>query len=328
MDYKFFGRTGMKISRVAMGSMKIGSVISEQDSFKLLDTAVDLGINLIDTANCYGTPVHNPDQGYRGLTETVFGKWFAQGGGRREKIILSTKIYNEMDDPLEGPNDYPGLSAPKIRKHIDDCLRRLQTDYIEIMHMHMYPGHTTNPWDEIWEAFEIAKFQGKIDYVSSSNFTTYQICEAQFAAKQRGMFGLAGEQHHFNLFNRVPELEIFPAVTKLGLGVLTWCPMEDGLLTEFGEEILPKLPFHPAKRMNQIKAFKELCGEMGEKPSDVGVAWIINNPAVSAPLLGPENPDMLKSSMRALEIKLDEDVLKRLDEIFPPIEGRANGNIF
>ena len=325
MEYKYLGRTGIKVSRVGMGSMKIGSIISEKDSFRLLDTAIDLGVNLLDTANCYGTPVHNPSMGYRGLTEVVIGKWFAQGGGRREKILISTKIFNEMADPLEGPNDYTGLSASRIRKHIDDCLRRLQTDHIELMHMHNYPGHTANPWDEILEAFEIARYQGKIDYVSSSNFTTYQICEAQFTAKHRGMFGLANEQHHYNLFNRTPELELFPAVTKLGLGVLTWCPMEDGLLTEVGDDLLPKMPFHPMKRMPQIKAFKALCNEMGEKPSDVGVAWIISNPTVSAPLLGPETPEMLKSSMRALEIKLEPEILKRLDEIFPPLDGKANG---
>jgi aryl-alcohol dehydrogenase-like predicted oxidoreductase len=328
MEYRYLGRTGMKVSRVGMGSMKIGSFISEKDSYKLLDTAIDLGINLLDTANCYGTPIHKPDVGYRGLTEEIFGKWFAQGGGRREKTILSTKISNEMKDPLEGANDYPGLSAPKIRKHIDDCLRRMQTDHIEIMHMHDYPGHTANPWDEVWEAFEVARYQGKIDYVSSSNFTTYQLCEAQFAAKQRGIFGLANEQHHYNLFNRTPELELFPAVNALGLGVLTWCPMEDGLLTEVGDELLPKMPFHPTKRMPQIKAFKALCAEMGEKASDVGIAWIINNPGVSAPLLGPETPEMLKSSMRALEIKLDANVLKCLDEIFPPLDGKANGAFF
>jgi len=328
MEYKYFGRTGMKISRVGMGTMQFGSSIPEKEAFKLLDTAVDLGINLIDTANSYGQNVHDPSIGHRGYCEEIIGKWFAQGGGRREKIMICTKIFNEMEDPDEGPNDYPGLSKPRIRKHIDDCLRRLQTDHIELMLMHNYPNHTTAPWDEIWEAFEIAQYQGKIDYVCSSNYTTYQLCEAQFEAKKRGLFGLAGEEHHYNLFTRLPEMEVFPAAEKMGLGIITWCPMENGLLTEFGEEMLERLPFHPRKRLPQIQAFKALCAEMGEKPSDVGIAWILNNPVVTAPLLGPDNPEMLVNSMHAFDIKLDDEILARLDEIFPPVEGRANSGLF
>lgn len=328
MEYKYFGRTGMKISRVGMGTMQFGSTIPEKEAFKLLDTAVDMGINLIDTANSYGQNVHDPSIGHRGYCEEIIGKWFAQGGGRREKIMICTKIFNEMDDPDEGPNDYPGLSKPRIRKHIDDCLRRLQTDHIELMLMHNYPDHTSAPWDEVWEAFEIAQYQGKIDYVCSSNYTTYQLCEAQFEAKKRGLFGLAGEEHHYNLFTRLPELEVFPAAEKMGLGIITWCPMENGLLTEFGEEMLERLPFHPRKRLPQIQAFKALCAEMGEKPSDVGIAWILNNPVVTAPLLGPDNPEMLVNSMHAFDIKLDAEILARLDEIFPPVEGRANSGLF
>lgn len=327
MEYQYFGRTGMKVSRLGMGSMQFGSTISEKDAFRLLDTAVDLGINLFDTADSYGQNVHNPNIGHRGLGEEIFGRWFAQGD-RRNKVILSTKIFNEMNDPDEGPNDYPGLSAPRIRKHIDDCLRRLQTDHIELLFMHNYPNHNEQPWEEVWEAFQFAKAQGKVDYICSSSFTTYQLCEAQFNAKQRGMFGLAGEQHHYNLFTRTAELEVFPAAEKLGLGVITWCPMENGLLTEYGEEILPTLPFHPMSRMLQIQAFKKLCAEMGERPSDVGIAWILNNPVVSAPLLGPDTPEMLEASMRALEIKLDDEVLKKLDEIFPPLGVRANSGLF
>ena len=177
-----------------------------------------VGINFFDTANVYGR-----SKG-RGATEEIVGRWFAQGDGRRERTVLATKLYVDMGDwPNEGR-----LSALNIRRACDASLRRLQTDYIDLYQMHHIDRDT--PWDEIWEAMEVLRAQGKILYVGSSNFAGWHIAKAQAAAAERHFMGLVSEQSLYNLIARKVELEVLPAAADFGVGVIPWSPLQGGLL--------------------------------------------------------------------------------------------------
>src|ERR1700730_15307159 len=172
MKYVHLGRTGLKGSRPLLGTMNFGQATAEKDAFRIMDAALDAGINFFDTANGYGGEK-------RGLTEEIIGRWFAQGGGRRERVVLATKVYGSMEDPNEGPNMASGLSAYKIRKHLDGSLKRLQTDHIELYQMHHVDRNTT--WDELWEVFQSLVQQGTVDYIGSSNFAGWHLALAQSA---------------------------------------------------------------------------------------------------------------------------------------------------
>jgi len=317
MEYTQLGRTALKVSRICLGTMNFGPHTNEADSFAIMDQALELGINFFDTANVYGWKLGE------GITEKIVGRWFALGGGRREKVVLATKVYNRMG---EGPNE-SRLSALHIRKACDDSLRRLQTDYIDLYQMHHVDR--TAPWEEIWQAMEILVQQGKVLYVGSSNFAGWHITQAQEAAKARHFLGLVSEQSIYNLSNRMLELEVVPACRAYGLGLILWSPLGGGLLAgalrkaaegrRAGEAMQKQIDQH----RGQLEAYEALCAELGEAPADVGLAWLLHNPVVTAPIVGPRTIMQLESSLRAVEIKLSDDVLKRLDEIWPGPGGEA-----
>ncbi|MGG1878229.1 aldo/keto reductase [Paenibacillus cisolokensis] len=320
MQYTSLGKSGMKVSRLCLGTMNFGPSTDEQEAFRIMDAAVDAGINFFDTANIYGWGENS------GLTETIIGRWFKLGGGRREKVVLATKVYGSMSDPLDGPNNEAGLSAYKIRRHLEASLKRLQTDHIELYQMHHVDPSVT--WDELWGAFEVAVSQGKIGYVGSSNFAGWHIALAQAAAKERHFLGLVSEQHKYNLNCRLPELEVLPAAKELGLGVIPWSPLDGGLL---GRNALLKVEGSRSggnterieQHRQQLEAFAALCQELGEPQDNVALAWLLANEAVTAPIIGPRTLEQFESSLRCLDVKLDESVLKRLDEIFPGLGGAA-----
>ncbi|MEK3733884.1 MULTISPECIES: aldo/keto reductase [Paenibacillus] len=320
MQYTSLGKSGMKVSRLCLGTMNFGPSTDEQEAFRIMDAAVDAGINFFDTANIYGWGENS------GLTETIIGRWFKLGGGRREKVVLATKVYGSMSDPLDGPNNEAGLSAYKIRRHLEASLKRLQTDHIELYQMHHVDPSVT--WDELWGAFEVAVSQGKIGYVGSSNFAGWHIALAQAAAKERHFLGLVSEQHKYNLNCRLPELEALPAAKELGLGVIPWSPLDGGLL---GRNALLKVEGSRSggnterieQHRQQLEAFAALCQELGEPQDNVALAWLLANEAVTAPIIGPRTLEQFESSLRCLDVKLDESVLKRLDEIFPGPGGAA-----
>src|SRR5215204_5843484 len=218
MDYTQLGRTGLKVSRLCLGTMNFGPKTTEEDSFVIMDKAHDLGINFFDTANVYGWKLGE------GWTEQIIGRWFAQGGGRREKTVLATKLYGDMGD---WPND-GRLSALNVRRACDASLRRLQTDYIDLYQMHHVDRDT--PWDEVWQAMELLVAQGKVLYVGSSNFAGWHLVQANEAAKRRGSLGLVSEQSLYNLRARMVELEVLPAAEAYGIGVIPWSPLGGGLL--------------------------------------------------------------------------------------------------
>lgn len=199
MEYTHLGRTGLKVSRVCLGTMNFGPVTNEEDSFAIMDRALDAGINFFDTANVYGW------KRGEGITENIIGRWLKQGGGRREKIVLATKVYGVMGDwPNEGR-----LSAYHIRRACEESLRRMQTDHIDLYQMHHIDRDT--PWEEVWQAMEQLVREGKVIYVGSSNFAGWHIAQANETARARHFMGLVSEQSLYNLNARMIELEVIPA---------------------------------------------------------------------------------------------------------------------
>ena len=309
MEYVNLGRTGLKVSRLCLGTMNFGPFTSEEDSFAIMDKALELGIQFFDTANVYGWKLGE------GITENIIGRWFAQGGGRREKVVLATKVFARMG---EGPNDRR-LSAFHIRQAVEGSLRRMQTDYIDLYQFHHIDRET--PWEEIWQAIEVLVQQGKVLYAGSSNFAGWQIAQAQGEAKARHFMGLVSEQSLYNLKDRMIELEVVPACRAFGLGIIPWSPLAGGLLggvlkkTEGGRRAREDRQKDIEKYRPQLEQYEAFCAELGEQPADVALAWMLHNKAITSPIIGPRVMDQLTGALRALEIKLSEDALKRLDEI-------------
>jgi aryl-alcohol dehydrogenase-like predicted oxidoreductase len=297
--------------------MNFGWHTSEKDSFALMDKALEMGINFIDTANVYGWK-----QG-EGITEQIIGRWLAQGNGRREKIVLATKVYNKMG---EGPNDL-NLSAYHIRRACEDSLRRLKTDVIDLYQMHHIDRLT--PWEEVWQAMEQLVREGKVLYAGSSNFAGWNIAQAQYEAQKRSFMGLVSEQSLYNLATRTIELEVIPACREFGLGLIPWSPMEGGLLSgalqkaKEGRRSEKRTMDLIKKHRKQLEKYEPLCRKIGAKPGDVALAWLLHNPAVTSPIMGPRNLDQLTGAVRALKLKLSEDTFKKLDEIWPGPGGEA-----
>lgn len=319
MQYAHLGRTGLSVSRICLGTMNFGPVTSREDSFAIMDSAHAHGINFFDSANVYGW-------NDKGLTERIVGEWFAQGDGRRERTVLATKLYGDMGD---WPNDGK-LSALNIRRACDASLKRLQTDYIDLYQMHHVDRST--PWDEIWEAMEVLRNQGKVIYVGSSNFAGWHLAQAQEAASRRGQLGLVSEQSIYNLVERTVELEVLPAAEAYGIGVIPWSPLHGGLLGGVIRKMADGTTSRSAsgraaealeRHRPAIEAWERFCAERGEDPADVALAWLLHQPAVTAPIVGPRTGAHLDGALKALDITLDEAALARIDEMFPGPGGTA-----
>jgi NDP-hexose 2,3-enoyl reductase len=318
MDYTHLGRSGVSVSRLCLGTMNFGAFTDVADAQQIMDRALEHGVSFFDTANTYGRP---PAEG---VTEQIIGDWLAAGAGRRDRIVLATKLYGGKG---EWPNDR-FLSAVNIRRSCEDSLRRLRTDHIDLYQMHHVDRAT--PWEEIWEAMTVLRAQGKIIYVGSSNFAGWHIAQAQEAARRHGAFGLVSEQSLYNLAARSVELEVLPACAGYGLGVLPWSPLHGGLLAGIlrkeggsGRSGGGRAAATLAGMRSQVEAYEAFCADVGEDPAHVGLAWLLHQPAVTAPIVGPSSLAQLERSLRALEIRLDEKSLGRLDEIFPGPGGPA-----
>ncbi|WP_080839672.1 aldo/keto reductase [Cohnella massiliensis] len=320
MQYTYLGRSGLKVSKLCLGTMNFGAETDEKEAFRIMDAALDSGINFFDTANGYG------GAGHQGRTEEIIGRWFAQGGGRREKVVLATKFYGIMGDENDGPNDERGLSAYKLRRHLEGSLRRLRTDHVELYQMHHVDRNVS--WDEIWEAYDVALYQGKIGYAGSSNFAGRDLVKAQYEAAKRNKLGLVSEQHKYSLLCRLPELEVLPAAEELGIGVIAWSPLDGGLLGGNALRPLPGSnrsgnPDRVAKHRPQLEAFEKLAREFGESEANIALAWTLLHPAMTAPIIGPRTQEQLESALKVVDIELDAPTLERLDEIFPGPGGEA-----
>ena len=324
IQHRRLGKHGVLVSNICLGTMNFGWHTTEQDAFAIMDRALELGINFFDTADVYGW------EGQRGDTEKIIGNWFALGDGRRDAVVLATKVFNTMqiDGTRPEPNtDGRNLSAYKIRKHCEGSLKRLQTDFIDIYQMHHVDRDC--PWDETWQAFDALVKQGKIAYVGASNFAGWDIATGCQEASRRGLMGLVSEQSIYHLDNRTVELEVIPACRHYGLGLIPWSPLASGLLggvlekIEGGRRMDEKFRERVESKRPQLERYEALCAEMGEKPATVALAWLLHNPVVTAPIIGPRTMEQLESAIRATEITLDDDVLTKLDEIFPGPGGEA-----
>lgn len=317
MEYTHLGRTGLKVSRLCLGTMNFGPQTSEADSFSIMDKALEVGINFFDTANVYGQKLGE------GITEQIIGRWFSKGGGRREKVVLATKVFGRMG---EWPNER-ALSAYHIRRACDESLRRLQTDHIDLYQMHHIDRET--PWDEIWQAMGTLVQQGKIIYVGSSNFAGWHITEAMETARARHFMGLVCEQSLYNLNARTVELEVIPACAHYGVGLIPWSPLAGGLLggalekAAIGRRSRERAIEDAEKNRAKLEPYENLCRDLGEKPAEVALAWLLKNPVVTAPIIGPRTLDQLVGSLHSLEIDLSAEVMRKLDEIFPGPGGQA-----
>lgn len=317
MEYRHLGRAGVKVSRLCLGTMNFGPETGEADSYAIMDRALDVGLNFFDTANVYGW------KRGEGITEQIIGRWLAQGGGRRERIVLATKVYGIMGD---GPNDRR-LSAYHIRRACEGSLRRLQTDHIDVYQMHHIDRETS--WDEIWQAMEQLVREGKILYAGSSNFAGWQIAQANGVAARRNFHGLVSEQSLYNLNARTVELEVVPACRAFGLGLIPWSPLGGGLLggalqkAREGRRSSPEAQKRLERNRSKLEAYESFCAQIEQRPADVALAWLLRNPVVTCPIIGPRTIEQLDGALRALELRLTDDQVARLDEIFPGPGGEA-----
>lgn len=317
MQTTHLGRTGVEVSRLCLGTMNFGPRTTEPDSFAIMDRALDEGLNFFDTANVYGQKLGE------GVTEQIVGRWFAQGGSRREKVVIATKVFGRMG---EWPNQRR-LSALHIRQACEESLRRLQTDHIDLYQMHHIDRST--PWEEIWQAMELLVQQGKVLYVGSSNFAGWHITQAQEIAKSRHFMGLVSEQSLYNLMERTIEMEVVPACQEYGLGIIPWSPLNRGVLagvlqeSKEGRRTSEEAQKIIEQHRDQLDAYEAFCKEIGETPADVALAWLLHQPGVTAPIIGPRTMQQFDGNLHSLDIRLDAEALTRLDEIWPGPGGTA-----
>ncbi len=324
IEHKRLGKHGVLVSNICLGTMNFGWHTNQEESFKIMDRALELGINFFDTADVYGRG------GEQGDTEEILGRWFSQGCGRRDAVVLATKVFNPVRrraNLLEPNTDGRSLSAYKIRKHCEGSLKRLHTDHIDLYQMHHIDRDC--PWDETWQAFEQLGNQGKVVYVGSSNFAGWDIATACQEASKRGLMGLVSEQSIYHLNNRIVELEVIPACRHYGLGLIPWSPLAGGLLggalqkLETGRRTSEEALKEINENRSKLEQYEGLCDQLGEPSAAVALAWLLHNPVVISPIIGPRTIEQLESTLRATEITLDKETLEKLDRIFPGPGGEA-----
>ncbi|OIK26973.1 aldo/keto reductase [Streptomyces malaysiense] len=319
MRYTQLGRTGLKVSRLVLGTMNFGPQTDEAGSHAIMDAALDAGINFFDTANVYGWGEN------KGRTESIIGNWFAKGGDRRDKVVIATKVYADMTAEGDAWPNHDKLSALNIRRAVDASLKRLRTDHIDLYQFHHIDRNT--PFEEIWQAIDTLVQQGKILYAGSSNFPAYKIAQAnETAARRGGTVGLVSEQCLYNLAERRAEMEVVPAAREYGLGVIPWSPLHGGLLggvikkeVQGGRRASGRAAdtlADPAARA-RIQAYEDLLDKHGLEPGETALAWLLTRPGVTGPIVGPRTAEQLRSALRAVELELSEELLAALEEIFP-----------
>lgn len=315
MKYTRLGASGATVSRIALGTMNFGPVIGREESFGILDLAVANGVTFIDTADVYGGP---PLGRENGQTESLLGEWMRERGNRDE-VVLATKVFGSLSDR---PND-GGLSAVHIRAAVDASLTRLGTDRIDLYQMHHIDRAVHV--DEVLDAFGSLREQGKILYLGSSNFAGWNIAQYREHAELRRQLPLVTEQSLYNLAERTVELEVIPAARHYGVGLLPWSPLAGGKLAG----VLSKTDRGRTKgadlggQRQQIEQYEAFAARIGVAPAQLALAWLLHQPAVTAPVVGPRTADQLTGALDALDVDLTTEQLAELDRIWPGPGGTA-----
>ncbi|PSF11954.1 aldo/keto reductase [Marinobacter fuscus] len=320
MQYRRLGTTGMKVSRLCLGTMTYGSpkwrewVLNEQASRPFIKQALDAGINFFDTADMYSI----------GESERVVGKALLDYAPR-EDVVIATKVFNAMGD---GPNNR-GLSRKHIMTAIDASLRRLGTDHVDLYQVHRWDYHT--PIEETMEALHDVVKAGKARYIGASSMFAWQFAKAQFTAEKHGWTRFVTMQPMYNLIYREEEREMLPQCVDQGIGVIPWSPLARGILAgktrqgEDGETARARTDentrrWHLGSDIDQpvISALREVADNRGSSMAQVALAWVLSNPAVTAPIIGASKPGHIEEALAALELELSEDEKAALEAHYVP----------
>jgi NDP-hexose 2,3-enoyl reductase len=307
VKYLKLGASRLEVSRIALGTMNFGRFTGRADAQTIMSDAHSMGVNFFDSSNSYGRagdPLH---------PEAIIGHWFAGAPGRRARTVLATKLF-EATDPW--PNN-AGLSALNIRRACEASLRRLGTDYIDLLQMHHVDREAG--WPEIWDAFDILRQEGKVLYVGSSNFAGWHLVKAQQEARSRHRLGLVSEQSVYSLAAREIEREVLPAARDCGIGLLPWSPLGGGLLAGAPSGGVGRRAGNDPPEAQQLvlKRFGEVADAVGVTPAVLALAWLLHQPGVTAPIVGPRTPEQWLSTGGVGDVRLDAAVLDELDDIWP-----------
>lgn len=316
MEYRTLGTTGIRVSELCLGAMMFGAWgnTDHQDSVRIINRAVDAGINFIDTADVYSA----------GESEIVVGK--ALKGLRRDDIVLATKVHGPMG---RDPNAQ-GNSRRWIIAECEESLSRLETDYIDLYQIHR-PSPDTDIDDTLGALSDLVR-SGKIRYAGSSTFPAYQVVEAQWVAERRGRERFRTEQPQYSMLSRGIEADVLPVCQQYGLGVISWSPLAGGWLSgAFGEgkqntsrrsAMLPErydlsLPVNQ-QRLDVVIQLEKLAAEVGQSLIELSLAFVLAHPGVTCPIIGPRTMEQLVSQLPATDVSLNDEILDRIDEIAPP----------
>ncbi len=316
MEYRNLGRTGLKVSVLCLGTMQFGWTADEAASFSVLDAFVDAGGNFIDTANIYSRWA---DNSYAGKSEEIIGRWLKQRG-RREDLVIATKVRGQMGP---GPND-EGLSRKHIMRAVEDSLRRLQTDYIDLYQAHWYDSNT--PLEETLRAFDDLIAQGKVRYIGASNYPAWLLTKALWVSDKHGYARYDSLQPHYNLVHRAEfERELMHLCQDQGLGVIPYSPLAGGFLTG---KYRRDQPVPPSARADWVKRHyfsdrgftiletaEAIARERGRSVAQIALAWLLANPVVTSPIIGANSVQQLQELLPAVEVKLTAEEMARLNEV-------------
>lgn len=314
MEYRNLGRTGLKVSELCMGSMQFGWTADEGTSFVVLDRAYEAGINFIDTANVYSRWVEgNPG----GVSETIIGKWMKSRALSRDRLVIATKVRSKMG---EGPND-EGLSRVHILRMVEDSLRRLQTDYIDLYQTHHVDVNT--PIDETLSALDTLVRQGKVRYIGCSNYPAWRLMEALWTSDRLGLARFDSVQPHYSLaWRREFEQELAPVCKQYGVGVIPYSPLAGGFLTgKYQRDHIDAGSVRNVSRYfneqnwNLLDVLADIAAGLGGKTiSQVALAWHLNQEIITSPIIGPHNLEQLEDNLGAVGLRLDAAAMQRLDQ--------------
>jgi aryl-alcohol dehydrogenase-like predicted oxidoreductase len=325
VEIRRFGKSGLKVSALCMGTMQFGWTADSSTAAKILDAAYDAGLNFIDTADVYSRWVEGNEGG---VAETIIGHWMAQRRIPRDRVVLATKVRGRMGD---GPNA-EGLTRVHILKAVQDSLRRLGTDYIDLYQFH-YPDVET-PIEETLHAVDDIIRQGWVRYVGCSNFAAWRTMEALWVADRRNLPSFASAQPHYNLIHRAEyETELEDVCLQYGLAVLPYSPLAGGFLSgKYRRGEAPPAgtrgasPGRVRDHMQReeswkvMDALREVAAQKGKTPSQIALAWLLARPSVTSPIIGPRSLEQWEDNLGALDVRLTSDEAAALDRVSSPHE--------